>query len=280
MGLRQCSSPTAAMNTLILLGAKGSDVLYIGDHIFGDILKSKKIRAWRTFLTVPELTTELQVWTDKKDLFENITCNEVKLSNLYRDLDSSTTERPDTSEINNSLREDIHKLDMSYGMLGSLFRSGSRQTFFASQVLRYADIYAATFLNLLYYPFCYWFRAPPMLMPHEATVDHNSPLYATRYEDGSTALPQHTEGRVNRCRSFSDVAIRSEPTTSTTEEVSAVKRPRGLDSVTHASAKRLKKVGRIHDEYDSDGEGRESPESNQSNTSSGLEEDDRLRLQS
>ncbi len=25
-----------------LLGAKGKDILYIGDHIFGDILKSKK----------------------------------------------------------------------------------------------------------------------------------------------------------------------------------------------------------------------------------------------
>ena len=39
-----------------LIGAKGKDVLYIGDHIFGDILKSKKIRGWRTFLVVPELT--------------------------------------------------------------------------------------------------------------------------------------------------------------------------------------------------------------------------------
>ena len=67
-----------------LLGAKGSDVLYIGDHIFGDILKSKKIRGWRTFLTVPELTTELQVWTDKKHLFENLTRIEVMLSDLYR----------------------------------------------------------------------------------------------------------------------------------------------------------------------------------------------------
>ena len=38
-------------------------------------------------------------------------------------------------------------------MLGSLFRSGSRQTHFSTQVARYADLYAATLLNLLYYPF-------------------------------------------------------------------------------------------------------------------------------
>lgn len=38
--------------------------------------------------------------------------------------------------------------------------------------MRYADLYAATFLNLLYYPFSYMFRAPAMLLPHESTVAH------------------------------------------------------------------------------------------------------------
>lgn len=42
------------------------DILYVGDHIFGDILKSKKRQGWKTFLVVPELTKELQVWEDKK----------------------------------------------------------------------------------------------------------------------------------------------------------------------------------------------------------------------
>ena len=41
-----------------LIGAKGKDVLYVGDHIFGDVVKSKKIRGWRTFLIVPELDDE------------------------------------------------------------------------------------------------------------------------------------------------------------------------------------------------------------------------------
>lgn len=40
------------------------------------------------------------------------------------------------------------------------------------QVVRYADLYAATHLNLLYYPFSYMFRAPAMLLPHESTVAH------------------------------------------------------------------------------------------------------------
>ncbi|MEQ2173179.1 Cytosolic purine 5'-nucleotidase [Goodea atripinnis] len=62
---------------------------------------------------------------------------------------------------------------MCYGMMGSLFRSGSRQTLFASQVMRYADLYAASFINLLYYPFSYLFRAAHVQMPHESTVEHS-----------------------------------------------------------------------------------------------------------
>ncbi|ENN78532.1 hypothetical protein YQE_04997, partial [Dendroctonus ponderosae] len=155
-----------------LIGAKGKDVLYVGDHIFGDILKSKKIRGWRTFLIVPELVRELHVWTDKCQLFNELQTLDVKLGEMYKNLDSSTKEKPDISKLRSAIRDVTHKMDMSYGMMGSLFRSGSRQTFFSSQVVRYADLYAATHLNLLYYPFSYMFRAPAMLLPHESTVAH------------------------------------------------------------------------------------------------------------
>ncbi|XP_076252272.1 5' nucleotidase B isoform X2 [Rhynchophorus ferrugineus] len=154
------------------IGAKGKDVLYVGDHIFGDILKSKKIRGWRTFLIVPELVRELHVWTDKCQLFNELQSLDVKLGEMYKNLDSSTKEKPDISKLRAAIRDVTHKMDMSYGMMGSLFRSGSRQTFFSSQVVRYADLYAASHLNLLYYPFSYMFRAPAMLLPHESTVAH------------------------------------------------------------------------------------------------------------
>lgn len=62
-----------------------------------------------------------------------------------------------------------HDMDMCYGMMGSLFRSGSRQTLFASQVMRYADLYAASFINLLYYPFSYLFRAAHVLVSASVT---------------------------------------------------------------------------------------------------------------
>uniref|UniRef100_A0A3Q2Q219 5'-nucleotidase, cytosolic II, like 1 n=1 Tax=Fundulus heteroclitus TaxID=8078 RepID=A0A3Q2Q219_FUNHE len=49
-----------------LLDVRGKDIIYVGDHIFGDILKSKKRQGWKTFLVVPELTKELQVWEERK----------------------------------------------------------------------------------------------------------------------------------------------------------------------------------------------------------------------
>ncbi|XP_062817032.1 cytosolic purine 5'-nucleotidase-like isoform X1 [Anolis carolinensis] len=157
-----------------LLGVKGKDILYIGDHIFGDILKSKKRQGWRTFLVVPELAKELHVWTEKSELFEELRSLDVFLAELYQYLDSGSNERPDISALKKQIQKVTHEMDMCYGKMGSLFRCGSRQTLFSSQLTRYADLYAASFVNFLYYPFSYLFRAPPTLvhMPHESTVEH------------------------------------------------------------------------------------------------------------
>ncbi|PIK54000.1 putative cytosolic purine 5'-nucleotidase-like [Apostichopus japonicus] len=155
-----------------MISSSGNDILYVGDHIFGDILKSKKERGWKTFLVVPEVASDLAVWTEKRALFERLEDLDAELANQYRNMDSSASVAPDTSKIRSEIKQIVHEMDMCHGKLGGLFRSGSRQTFFASQVLRYADLYSSTYVNLLYYPFSYLFRAPNQLMPHEATVDH------------------------------------------------------------------------------------------------------------
>ncbi|XP_009474622.1 PREDICTED: cytosolic purine 5'-nucleotidase-like [Nipponia nippon] len=172
--LQHCAVYSGGSSDVVcdLLGVKGKDILYMGDHIFGDILKSKKRQGWRTFLVVPELARELQVWTEKSELFEELRSLDLFLAELYQHLDSSSSERPDISSIKRRIQKVTHEMDMCYGKMGSLFRCGSRQTLFANQLMRYADLYAASFLNFLYYPFSYLFRAPPVLMAHESTVEH------------------------------------------------------------------------------------------------------------
>lgn len=173
--LQHCAVYSGGSSDLVcdLLGVKGKDILYIGDHIFGDILKSKKRQGWRTFLVVPELARELHVWTEKSELFEELRSLDVLLAELYQHLDSGSSERPDIGSIKKRIQAATHEMDMCYGKMGSLFRCGSRQTLFANQLMRYADLYAASFINFLYYPFSYLFRASPTLMPHESTVEHS-----------------------------------------------------------------------------------------------------------
>ena len=43
-----------------LVGIAGEKVLYVGDHIYGDILKSKKSSLWRTCMVIEELEAELE----------------------------------------------------------------------------------------------------------------------------------------------------------------------------------------------------------------------------
>uniref|UniRef100_A0A3P8WGX2 5'-nucleotidase, cytosolic II, like 1 n=1 Tax=Cynoglossus semilaevis TaxID=244447 RepID=A0A3P8WGX2_CYNSE len=135
-----------------LLNVKGKDILYVGDHIFGDILKSKKRQGWKTFLVVPELTKELCVWEDKKS----------KRKYFYSL--ALFIYCPDISTIQKRMRALTQKMDTAYGQMGSLLRSGARQTLFASQLMRYADLYSSTCSNLLHYPFNYLFLAPPVLV--------------------------------------------------------------------------------------------------------------------
>ncbi|PIA55732.1 hypothetical protein AQUCO_00700207v1 [Aquilegia coerulea] len=45
-----------------------SQVLYVGDHIYGDILRSKKVLGWRTMLVVPELEREVELLWKSRDI--------------------------------------------------------------------------------------------------------------------------------------------------------------------------------------------------------------------
>ncbi|KAM9338125.1 5'-nucleotidase, cytosolic II, like 1 isoform 1-T2 [Symphorus nematophorus] len=159
-----------------LLNVKGKDILYVGDHIFGDILKSKKRQGWKTFLVVPELTKELQVWEEKKNLFEELKRLNIFLAELNKNLDSSIRESDEICSVQTRMKVLTYRMDMSYGQMGSLLRSGARQTLFASQLMRYADLYSSTCVNLLHYPFNYLFMAPPVLMPHEAVSQNSAEL--------------------------------------------------------------------------------------------------------
>ncbi|KAL5963121.1 Cytosolic purine 5'-nucleotidase [Taenia solium] len=85
-------------------------------------------------------------------------------------------------------------MNEAYGLLGSIFRHGSRLTTFSSQAMQFADLYSYSCYNLIYYPLCYMFRAPPMLMPHESTVPHEETTFESfkDLEDSPCGLRRRT----------------------------------------------------------------------------------------
>lgn len=171
-----------------LFNAKGKDIMYIGDHIFGDILKSKKENGWRTFLVVPELSQELHIWSDNRDLYDRVRALDDVISEAYQNLDSSSKDVVDIRNIKKEFRSAVHEQDMKYGMFGSMFRSGSRHTMFATQTMRFGDLYASSFINLFYYPLNYLFRAPHILMPHETCVETLDPFGTCKEEEEESSL--------------------------------------------------------------------------------------------
>uniref|UniRef100_A0A8C3T6D3 5'-nucleotidase domain containing 4 n=1 Tax=Chelydra serpentina TaxID=8475 RepID=A0A8C3T6D3_CHESE len=91
--LQHCAVYSGGSSDMVcdLLRVKGKDILYIGDHIFGDILKSKRRQGWRTFLVLPELARELHVWMEKREIFKELRRLDVQLA------DSSCKAEPDCS---------------------------------------------------------------------------------------------------------------------------------------------------------------------------------------
>ncbi|MCA9692783.1 MAG: HAD-IG family 5'-nucleotidase [Myxococcales bacterium] len=65
------------------LGVYADQVLYVGDHIYGDIVRSKKSSGWRTALVVEDLEHDLAVQAERRytlEEIENLTRLRIKLT--------------------------------------------------------------------------------------------------------------------------------------------------------------------------------------------------------
>jgi HAD superfamily 5'-nucleotidase-like hydrolase len=69
------------------LGATGDEVLYFGDHTYGDILRSKKTVGWRTAMIVHELGREIRIRERRSPLARELRDIVGRLRDLARDAD-------------------------------------------------------------------------------------------------------------------------------------------------------------------------------------------------
>ncbi len=91
-----------------LAGWRGDSVLFIGDHIYGDILRSRKTTTWRTAMIVQEMEPELEHIHDLREEIQQMREVDQQIASLNRQLahdkhlaqqiDEMLTQSDDSSE--------------------------------------------------------------------------------------------------------------------------------------------------------------------------------------
>ncbi|MCC5014885.1 MULTISPECIES: HAD-IG family 5'-nucleotidase [unclassified Legionella] len=166
------------------LEVNGDEILYIGDHIYGDILRLKKDCNWRTALVVEELGEEIDSHTKALPIENKIvaTMNIKKtLEQQYIDLHtiSIESESKQYDEELAELQKQITVLDAEISKLlqeeqafynpqwGRVFRAGAEESYFAYQVDRFACIYMEKLADLLAQSPITYFRANRRPLAHD-----------------------------------------------------------------------------------------------------------------
>ena len=175
------------------LGLSGDEILYVGDHLFGDVHVSKSQLRWRTALILREMeqdVRDLSAFDEAQEELSRMMVEKVErereLSQLRLlaqrrriDYGPQPAVEGDPDELVTAARDALVALDEKISPLarkagklgnarwGSLMRAGSDKSLFARQVERYADVYMSRVSNFLYQtPFGY-LRANRPSLPHD-----------------------------------------------------------------------------------------------------------------
>lgn len=166
------------------LGTEGDRVLFVGDHIYGDVIRSKTHSFWRTLMVVPELEQELEVGRESRgtvgrylQLYERVRHEDRRRAALLHSLadapqDAALQEQLQrANEVHDELAETLEKAETEidrahHSRWGALFQDGGETSRFGAQVVRYADLYTSRVSNLARYSGDKWFHTPWQRLPH------------------------------------------------------------------------------------------------------------------
>ncbi len=169
------------------LDLEGDDILYIGDHIYGDVVRLKKDCNWRTALVLEDLEHEIPKYEVVRPIqaeIDRLMKKKEPLEDLHVDLHSRKIEHgaePPAEEIQRLIQEmgDIdrqvaekirHYQAAFNSRWGEVMRSGNEESHFAHQVDRFACIYMAKLGDLLERSPRTYFRAARRPLAHEMAI--------------------------------------------------------------------------------------------------------------
>lgn len=166
------------------LGLEGDEILYIGDHIYGDILRLKKDCGWRTAMVIEELDKEVAANKKGEPLnheIETLMKKKAPMEDELTDIMTRKVEKPGSvdeprvellqktiGEIDSQISGYIRKQQLTYNQnWGQLMRAGNEESYFAHQVDRYACVYMAQISDILELSPRTYFRSPRRPLSHE-----------------------------------------------------------------------------------------------------------------
>lgn len=168
------------------LQLQGDEILYIGDHIYGDILRLKKDCNWRTALVVEELGEEIAAQIKAQPIEAKIISAMQAKTNLeeqYIHLSSKSIEAK-TDQYNEriaDLQKQVMAIDQELIRLirqehqffnqkwDRIFRAGAQESYFAHQVELYACIYMEKLSDLFERSPLTYFRGHRRQLPHDSS---------------------------------------------------------------------------------------------------------------
>ena len=169
------------------LGLEPDEVLYIGDHIYGDVVRIKKDCAWRTALVVEELDNEIKGIEKAEPIVKEIykwMAKKIPLESQIDDLISKKIETGKNSDEKkiDALIKKAMDLDRKISPLirkqqklfnpqwGEVMRVGIEESYFAYQVERFACIYTARLGHFLKMSPRTYYRSMRRPLPHEIVL--------------------------------------------------------------------------------------------------------------
>lgn len=168
------------------LGFDGREILYIGDHIYGDVVSIKKRCDWRTALVLEDLGTEINslksayaLQTGLDALMERKAEIEAQVNRMDMDrYAGKSTDRKmldslfdESDRINQDISEKLNAHRQFFNPYwGEVLRAGHEESRYAGQIDDYACIYMIKVADLYDYSPKTFFRPRRRLMPHEAAI--------------------------------------------------------------------------------------------------------------
>ncbi len=184
------------------LGTTGDRVLYVGDHIYGDVLRAKKEGAWRTAMIVQEMDHELAVLRAHRDerarldaleaqivlVHEHLREQQLRQKAIKRHLDDPSPDAPraelEAALLRTRRASDRYKAQLAqlrgerdgleeaidhrfHPFWGPVFKAGAELSSFGDQVEEFACLYTARVSNFAHYSPVHYFQSPRDFMPHE-----------------------------------------------------------------------------------------------------------------